>query len=42
MRVYLKTTILNNHDDDPLELDRGNQIGLLVLYGIHIIRLRIY
>jgi hypothetical protein len=25
-----------------LELDRGNQAGILVLYGIHIIRLRIY
>jgi hypothetical protein len=24
-----------------LELDRGNQVGILVLYAIHIIRLRI-
>jgi hypothetical protein len=25
-----------------LELDRGNQVGLLVFYGIHIIRLGIF
>ena len=30
-----------NHDDDPLELDRVNHVGLLVLHSIHIIRLRI-
>ena len=25
-----------------MELDKGNQVGILVLYGIHIIKLRIY
>ena len=25
-----------------MELDRGIQVGILVLYGIHIMRLRIY
>ena len=28
-------------DDDPLELDRVNHVGILVLYSIQIIRLRI-
>jgi hypothetical protein len=28
-------------DDDPLELDRVNHVGTLVLYSIQIIRLRI-
>ena len=32
-------TIHSNHHDDPLELVRGNQVAILVLYGIHIISL---
>ena len=37
----LINTIHDYHDDDPLELTTGNHVGILFLYGIHIIRLRI-
>ena len=35
------TTIHNKHNDDPLELDRGHQVEILVLHDIEIIRIRI-
>ena len=41
IKVYLDNTNHDNHDDDPLELDSVNHVGILVLFSIHIIRLRI-